>query len=66
MELTVGTLHHLRFYQISAQSDFKYGHLVAILEKQLNAVNPSFLANTFSQLLRDFFVFHQVSRDRDS
>jgi hypothetical protein len=27
--------HHLRFYQISAQSDFKYGHEVAILEKQL-------------------------------
>jgi hypothetical protein len=27
--------HHLRFYKILAQSDFKYGHQVAILEKQL-------------------------------
>jgi hypothetical protein len=26
--------HHLPFYQISAQSDFKYGHQVAVLEKE--------------------------------
>jgi hypothetical protein len=25
--------HHLRFSQISAQSDLRYGHQVAILEK---------------------------------
>jgi hypothetical protein len=32
--------HHLRFSQISAQSDLKYGNQVAILEKQLSAVTP--------------------------
>jgi hypothetical protein len=35
--------HHLRFYRISAQSDFKYGHQVAILEKQLSAVTPELM-----------------------
>jgi hypothetical protein len=34
---------HPRFYQISAQSDFKYGHQVAILEKQLSAVTPELM-----------------------
>jgi hypothetical protein len=29
--------HHLGFYQISAQSDFKYGRQVTILENQLKS-----------------------------
>jgi hypothetical protein len=35
--------HHLRFSQISAQSDLKYGHQVAILENQLSAVTPELM-----------------------
>jgi hypothetical protein len=34
---------YLRFFQISAQSDLKYGHQVAILEKQLSAVTPELM-----------------------
>jgi hypothetical protein len=38
--------HYLRFYQILAQSDFKYGHQVAILEKQLSAVTPELMTGS--------------------
>jgi hypothetical protein len=32
--------HHLRFYQTSARSEFKYGHQADILENQLRAIDP--------------------------
>jgi hypothetical protein len=31
--------HHLRFYQTSAQSEFKYGRQAAILENQLRDID---------------------------
>jgi hypothetical protein len=36
--------HHLRFCQISAWSDFKYGHQTAILENQQSAITPELMA----------------------
>jgi hypothetical protein len=46
MNVYLGTIH-LGFYQILAQSDFKYGHQVAILEKQLSAVTNAWIISKF-------------------
>jgi hypothetical protein len=38
-------MHRLHFYQILAQSDFKYGYQAAILENQLRAITPGWISS---------------------
>jgi hypothetical protein len=57
-------MHSLHFYQISAQSDFKYGYQAAILENQLSVITPELMAGSapnfnhwYINLLGIFYVF---------
>jgi hypothetical protein len=54
----------LHFYQISSQSDFKYGYQAAILENQLSAITPELMPGSspnfnhrYIYLLRIFYSF---------
>jgi hypothetical protein len=50
--------HHLRFYQISAQLHFKYGHQVAFLEKHLSAVTPELMPGSSQNL--NHIMIHDI------